>query len=52
MRDAEGGSALTYRVSNLPTYFLIDRANGIYKRSSDIQDADQLEAEIVKLLKQ
>ena len=52
VRDAEGASALTYRVSNLPTYFLIDRGNGLYKRNSDIQDAAQLEAEIVKLLKQ
>lgn len=52
VRDAEGGSALTYRVETLPTYFLIDRANGLYKRNSDIKDADQLETEIEKLLKQ
>lgn len=51
VRDAEGSSAMTYRVETLPTYFLIDRANGLYKRNSDIPDADQLEAEIVKLLK-
>lgn len=51
VRDAEGSSAMTYRVTGLPTYFLIDRGNGLYKRNSDIKDADQLEAEIEKLLK-
>ncbi len=51
VRDAEGGSALTYRVENLHTYFLIDRANGLYKRSSDIKDNAQLKQEIEKLLK-
>lgn len=50
VRDAEGTSAITYRVTDLPTYFLIDRSNGLYKRSSDIKDATQLEAEIKKLL--
>lgn len=52
VRDAEGSSAMTYRVETLPTYFLIDRANGLYKRNSDIKDADQLETEIEKLLRQ
>lgn len=51
VRDASGSSAQTYRVSALPTYFLIDRGNALYKRSSDIKDADQLEAEIEKLLR-
>ena len=51
VRDAEGGSAMTYRVENLHTYFLIDRANGLYKRSSDIKDDAQLKQEIEKLLK-
>lgn len=50
VRDAEGASAITYRVTDLPTYFLIDRENALYKRSSDIKDAAQLEAEIKKLL--
>lgn len=51
VRDAEGTSAMTYRVENLHTYFLIDRANGLYKRSSDIKDNAQLKQEIEKLLK-
>ncbi len=51
VRDANGTSAQTYRVTGLPTYFLIDRDNALYKRNSDIKDADQLEAEIEKLLK-
>lgn len=51
VRDADGASATTYRVTDLPTYFLIDRGNGLYKRSSDIKDAQQLEAEIEKLLR-
>lgn len=51
VRDADGASATTYRVTSLPTYFLIDRGNGLYKRSSDIKDAQQLEAEIQKLLR-
>ena len=51
VRDAEGGSAVTYRVDGLPTYFLIDRANGLYKRNIDIEDTKQLESEIKKLLK-
>lgn len=50
VRDAEGASAITYRVTDLPTYFLIDRENALYKRSSDIKDIEQLEAEIKKLL--
>ena len=51
VRDAEGGSAVTYRVDGLPTYFLIDRANGLYKRNIDIEDTKQLESEIKKLLR-
>lgn len=51
VRDVNGTSAQTYRVTGLPTYFLIDRDNALYKRNSDIKDAQQLEAEIVKLLK-
>lgn len=50
VRDANGASAVTYRVMDLPTYFLIDRDNALYKRNSDIKDAEQLEAEIQKLL--
>lgn len=50
VRDAEGRSATTYRVTDLPTYFLIDRANGLYKRSSDIKDTEELKKEITKLL--
>ena len=51
VRDAEGSSAVTYRVDGLPTYFLIDRANGLYKRNIDIEDTKQLESEIKKLLR-
>lgn len=50
VRDADGTSATTYRVTDLPTYFLIDRDNGLYKRNSDIKDIEQLEAEINRLL--
>ena len=52
VRDVEGKSAQTYRVSSLPTYFLIDRTNSLYKRNTDIKDTKALEAEIEKLLKQ
>lgn len=50
VRDTEGTSSITYRVTDLPTYFLIDRSNGLYKRSSDIKDIDQLKKEIEALL--
>ena len=52
VRDVEGKSAQTYRVNSLPTYFLIDRTNSLYKRNTDIKDTKALETEIEKLLKQ
>lgn len=51
VRDVNGSSATTYHVTDLPTYFLIDRENALYKRSSDIKDIEQLRMEIEKLLK-
>lgn len=51
VRDVNGSSATTYHVTDLPTYFLIDRENALYKRSSDIKDMEQLKEEIEKLLK-
>ena len=47
VRDAGGESAASYRVGQLPEYFLIDRSNTLYKRSSQMSD---LEEEIKKLL--
>ncbi len=51
LRDAGQQSALTYHVTSLPTYFLIDRSNSLYKRSSDIKDFAALRSEIEQLLK-
>ena len=51
VRDVEGTSATTYHVTDLPTYFLIDKENALYKRSSDIKDMEQLKMEVEKLLK-
>lgn len=51
VRDVEGASAATYRVADLPTYFLIDRSNSLYKRNSEIKDVQQLETEIENLLR-
>lgn len=51
VRDVEGRSAITYRVEGLPTYFLIDRSNSLYKRNTDIKDIEQLKAEIQNLLR-
>lgn len=50
LRDVEQKSTITYHVTSLPTYFLIDRANSLYKRSSDIKDFATLRSEIEKLL--
>lgn len=47
VRDTKGEVARLYAVSNLPTYFLIDRNNEIVKRSDDVKD---LEAELSALL--
>lgn len=47
VRDAEGTAARTYNVQELPTYFLINRNNELYKRSSDVEN---LNNEIQKLL--
>ena len=51
LRDTEGSSAATYHVTSLPTYFLIDRSNSLYKRNTDIKDMSALRSEIEKLLK-
>lgn len=45
--DPSGQAARRYNVQSLPEYFLIDRSNTIYKRSSQMDDA---EAEIKMLL--
>lgn len=50
VRDAMGNSMRTYNVSNLPTYFLIDRDNALYMRSDAIKDVAQLKGEIELLL--
>lgn len=52
VRDTERESALTYQVAELPTYFLIDKENGLYKRNTDIKDWNTLRTEIEKLLAQ
>lgn len=45
--DPSGESAQRYNVQSLPEFFLIDRSNALYKRSSQM---DNLEAEIKTLL--
>lgn len=45
--DANGLSLLRYNVPSVPEFFLIDRSNTLYKRSSQMSD---LEEEIKKLL--
>lgn len=52
VQDKEGYSARTYHVTEWPTYFLIDRKNGLYKRNTDIKDMSQLKSEIEKLLQE
>ncbi len=47
VRDGSGESARNYLVTAIPEYFLIDRNNQLYKRSSQMSD---LEGEIKKLL--
>lgn len=47
VRDASGTTASTYNVQGIPSFFLIDRSNSLYKRAEQIQDLD---AEIKKLL--
>ena len=46
--DPEGRSAMSYNVRALPEFFLIDRSNTLYKRSSQMND---VEAEIRNLLR-
>lgn len=48
VNDPNGQSAVAYNVSEVPTYFLIDKQNTLYKRDSQIQNLD---AEIASLLK-
>ncbi len=50
VRDIERNSALTYQVAELPTYFLIDKENGLHKRNTDIKDWQTLRTEIETLL--
>ena len=48
--DADGANSknlVNYNVQSVPTYFLIDRSNSLYKRDVQIKDLD---AEIQKLL--
>ena len=45
--DPTYASAQRYNVQNIPEYFLIDRSNTLYKRSSQMKD---VEAEIRTLL--
>ena len=47
VRDESGVSARSYNVQGIPTYFLIDRSNSLYKRAEQIKD---VEAEIKSLL--
>jgi len=41
VRDESGSSAMNYNVSEVPEYFLIDRNNSLYKRSSQMKDLEQ-----------
>ena len=48
--DSDGmdsNNLLNYNVQAVPTFFLIDRSNSLYKRDVQIKDVD---AEIQKLL--
>lgn len=47
VRDADGHSAVSYNVTEIPEYFLIDRDGQLQKRSTQIKD---LEAEIKSML--
>ena len=47
VRDESGASARSYNVQGIPTCFLIDRSNSLYKRAEQIKD---VEAEIKSLL--
>ena len=47
VRDAAGTSARTYNIMGIPSFFLIDRNNNLYKRGEQVSDID---AEIKKLL--
>ncbi len=47
VRDESGTSASTYNIQGIPSYFLIDRSNTLYKRGEQVSDID---AEIKKLL--
>lgn len=47
VRDEAGTSATAYNIQGLPSYFLIDRSNTLYKRGEQVSDID---AEIKKLL--
>ena len=51
MRDPQGvnsANLVSYNVTNIPTFFLIDRNNAISKRDIQIKDLDK---EIQTLLK-
>lgn len=47
VRDEAGTSARTYNIMGIPSFFLIDRNNNLYKRGEQVSDID---AEIKKLL--
>jgi peroxiredoxin len=47
VRDESGQSAVSYNIQEIPEFFLIDRQNQLYKRSSQMKD---VEAEIRTLL--
>ena len=52
VRDADGASSqylVSYNVQVIPTFFLVDKTNTLYKRDSQMEDTD---AEIQYLLKQ
>lgn len=40
VRDADGSTAATYNVQGVPTFFLIDKQNTLYKRDAQIKDLD------------
>lgn len=40
VRDADGSTAATYNVQGVPTFYLIDKQNTLYKRDAQIKDLD------------
>jgi hypothetical protein len=49
VHETDGSAMNMYGVSNLPTYFLINRNNELVKRSDQVTTS--LEEEVVQLLK-